>query len=73
MFDMISDLFDRDGTRRQGRATGLRGLLQRVTGGNGRGDDRPVRDRYHSDDDDDHDRRYGAGRRRRRDDGDDDD
>lgn len=78
MFDALSDLFDRDGKQRHGRATGLRGLLQRFTGGNHDDDRRSDRGRYRGDDDDeveyDADRRSASRHRRsRHDDADDDD
>lgn len=76
MFDALSDLFDRDGRKRHGRSTGLRGLLQRLTGGDHHSDRQRYRDRYRRDDDDlferDDDRRYASRRRRHRDDDDDD-
>ena len=74
MFDALSDLFDRDGRKRHDRSTGLRGMIERLIGGD-HDDRRSYRGRYHDDDDDhgDYDRRYGSRRRRYRDDDDDDD
>lgn len=40
MFAMISGLFNRDGKQRHNQPTGLRGLLQRVTGGSHMGGNR---------------------------------
>jgi hypothetical protein len=76
MFDMLSDLFDRDGKKRHGRSSGLRGMLQRLIGGEHYDDHRRYRGRYRDDDDyfdRDYDRGYSSRRRRYRDDDDDDD
>ena len=79
MFEGLSDLFDRDGKKRSGRSTGLRGLLQRVMGSGHDSDHRRDSGRYRRDDRDDDDRfehdddrRYASRRRRDRDDDDDD-
>ncbi len=74
MFDVLRDLFDRDGKKRHGRSSGLRGVLQRFLGGD-HDDRRSYRGRYRDDDDNDYydDRRYAGRRRRYRDDDDDDD
>jgi hypothetical protein len=74
MFDVLGDLFDRDGRRKQhGRATGLRGMIQRLLGGDRHDDHRGYSRRSYRDDDDDDDRYEYRGRRRRRYGDDDDD